>query len=70
MSSCFVETLRKVILNFSQQIHLKFVHSVTSQILYCIDKTLLIYEPVHEKTSNLGSDQVQHKPGCTVTEDG
>ena len=27
-------------------------------------------EPVHEKTDNLVSDQVQHKPGCTVTEDG
>ena len=25
---------------------------------------------MHEKTNNLGSDQVQHKPGCTVTEDG
>ena len=28
------------------------------------------FEPVHEKTNELGSDQVQHKPGCTVTEDG
>ena len=28
------------------------------------------YEPVHEKTNNLGSDQVRYKPGCTVTEDG
>ena len=27
-------------------------------------------EPVCEKTNNLGSDQVQHKPGCTVTENG
>ena len=27
-------------------------------------------EPVHEKTNNLGSDQVRHKPACTVTEDG
>ena len=27
-------------------------------------------EPVREKTNNLGSDQVQHKPDCTVTEDG
>ena len=25
------------------------------------------YDPVHEKTNNLGSDQVQHKP---VTEAG
>ena len=27
-------------------------------------------EPVREKTNNLGSDKVRHKPGCTVTEDG
>ena len=27
-------------------------------------------EPRHEKSNNLGSDQVRHKPGCTVTEDG
>ena len=27
-------------------------------------------EPVHEKTNDLGSDQVRHKRGCTVTEDG
>ena len=31
---------------------------------------LLIFEHVHEKTNNLGSDQVRHKPGCTVTQDG
>ena len=29
-----------------------------------------IFEPVPEKTNNLGSDQVQHKSACTVTEDG
>ena len=29
-----------------------------------------INEPVGEKTNNLGSDQVQHKPGWTVTEAG
>ena len=28
------------------------------------------YEPVHEKTNNLGHNQVRHKQGCTVTEDG
>ena len=27
-------------------------------------------EPVHEKTNILGSDQVQHKPVCTVKEAG
>ena len=30
----------------------------------------LNYEPVCEKLNNLGSDQVRHKSGCTVTEDG
>ena len=30
----------------------------------------LLYEPVREKHNNLGSYQVRHKPGCTVTEDG
>ena len=30
----------------------------------------MLNEPVREKTNNLGSDQVRHKPGCTVTEDG
>ena len=29
-----------------------------------------VYEPVREKTNNLGSDQVRHRPGCTVPEDG
>ena len=28
------------------------------------------YEPVREKTYNLGFNQVRHKPACTVTEDG
>ena len=31
-------------------------------------KMMIIYEPVREKTNNLGSDQVRHKPACTVTE--
>ena len=30
----------------------------------------MICEPVREKTNNMVSDQVRHKPGCTVTEDG
>ena len=28
------------------------------------------FEPRHEKTSILVSNLVQHKPGCTATEDG
>ena len=28
------------------------------------------FEPRHEKTNVLVSDTVQHKPGCTATEDG
>ena len=31
---------------------------------------VLEIEPMHEKTNNLGSNQVPHKPGCTVTEAG
>ena len=27
-------------------------------------------EPRHEKTNNVVSDQVWHKPGCTATGDG
>ena len=30
----------------------------------------IIIEPSHEKTNILVSDLVQHKPGCTATEDG
>ena len=29
-----------------------------------------VYEPVREKTNNLGFEQVQHKPACSVTGDG
>ena len=29
-----------------------------------------VNEPHHEKTNVQVSDQVQHKPGCTATEDG
>ena len=29
-----------------------------------------IFEPRREKTNILVSNQVQHKPGCTATEDG
>ena len=28
------------------------------------------FEYVREKTNDLGSDQVRHKPGCSVTEGG
>ena len=31
---------------------------------------MLQFEPAREKTNNLGSDQVRHNTGCTVTEDG
>ena len=30
----------------------------------------LIYELPHEKTNNVVSEQVRHKPSCTITEDG
>ena len=44
------------------------VHTVTDISLEMLREN--INEPVSEKTSNLGSDQVRHKPGCTVTEAG
>ena len=31
---------------------------------------VLIIEPVSEKSNNLGPNQVWHKLGCSVTEDG
>ena len=30
----------------------------------------LTFGTMREKTNSLGSDQVRHKPGCTITEDG
>ena len=33
-------------------------------------KFQLIFEPVREKTNNLGFEQVRHKAGCTITEKG
>ena len=36
---------------------------------YGIYAMALTYDPVREKTNNLGSEQIQHKPGCTVTDD-
>ena len=49
-------------------------HTLLSQIsVYHFSKFTIVlsgqlkYEPVHEKTNNLGPDQVLHKPGCTVT---
>ena len=39
-------------------------------LIFLKQGTVLIIEPVREKTNNLGSDQVRHKQGCTVTEDG
>ena len=50
--------------------HFADCHDVTH--LNCADKQSNIRtlnEPLREKTNNLGSDQVRHKLGCTVTED-
>ena len=47
----------------------KYTNLQTDMENHCL-RSGNMYEPVHEKTNNLGSDQVQHKPGCTVTEDG
>ena len=42
--------------------------SFQSSVIMCFQK--IFNEPVHEKTNNLGSDQVRHKLGCTITEEG
>ena len=34
----------------------------------CVSSVL--YEPPYENTNNVVSEQVQHKPSCTSTEDG
>ena len=47
------------------------LHEIERDCLYPLVYSLVeTFEPVREKTNNLGSDQVQHKLGCTVTEDG
>ena len=33
-----------------------------------VESVKKVFEPVREKTNTLGSDQVRHKQGCTVTE--
>ena len=33
-------------------------------------RSMQIYEPVHEKTNNLGFDLVPHKPASAAIEDG
>ena len=40
------------------------------KLINVCDVQKIAFEPVREKTNNLGSDQVRHKPGCKVTEDG
>ena len=37
---------------------------------FVVKLNLFAFEPRHEKTNILVSDQVRHKPGCTATEDG
>ena len=39
---------------------------ITDSIPYLFLKN----KPPREKTTNVDSDQVQHKPGCTATGDG
>ena len=39
---------------------------LVARLIYC---TQIIYEPPRGKTNNVVSDQVRHKPACTVTEE-
>ena len=43
------------------------LHGQVSIFLLNIFSLLFSFEPVHEKTNNLGSEQVRHKLGCTDT---
>ena len=45
------------------------MQNILKTFLLSTYELLFLYEPVREKTNNLGSDQVRHKPGCTVKED-
>ena len=45
-------------------------HLVKSKTFSPCYITFIYIDSVREKTNNLGSNQVQHKPGCAVTEDG
>ena len=45
------------------------IHVGYDAVFRATSKLKVQYEPVCEKTNNLGSDQVRHKPACTVTED-
>ena len=47
-----------------------YIYSYIFKFLSNTVKLAILNEPAREKTNNLGSDQVQHKPTCTVTEDG
>ena len=53
---------------------------ISAFVFHCLDNIISFMsipkdqaipcEPRHEKTNVLVSDLVQHKPGCTATEDG
>ena len=46
--------------------------SVLNMPMQCVTQLnqMMIFEPVCEKTNKLGFDQVRHKPGCSVTDNG
>ena len=47
-----------------------YIYSYIFKFLSNTVKLAILNEPVREKTNNLGSDQVQHRPAFTFTEDG
>ena len=48
----------------------KINHVNSNAVTFLVNILECKYEPVRDKTNNLGSDQIRHKPACTVTEDG
>ena len=66
------EALFHIIMKYTSPFKFKSGHAVlTISPSVCLSLLgLIIYEPQREKTNNVDSDQVWHKPGCTATGDG
>ena len=71
--SIFINVFISTAIYFSDMYMYYLYFVLPSIIIYMnqndVHKVIILYEPVPKKTNNLGSDKVQHKPGCTVTED-
>ena len=55
---------------YTDEIELEILDIESRYITLPKEQTRKAFETRHEKTNVLVSDMVQHKPGCTATEDG